>query len=388
MSKSHPKVVVTDETLRDGLQIERQGITLDEKLRLIDMLTAAGIKRLVVGAFVNPKWSPQMADTEQLVRLLKPREGVEYFALALNERGREIRRKFSPPLSIEPLPATHLHLCEVFLLRNTNRRMEDQERSWRGPIENARAAGVREAAMGLSSGWGSNWRGEFTQERRIAELDRQWDAWTEAGISVVRVDLADPMAWNTPARVAEDLDAIKTRYPSVREFHLHLHNARGMAMLSAYEALKILEPHDTLMLDTALGGIGGCPYCGNGQATGMIPTEDLVQLLHVEGVATGIDLGKLIEAAKTLEEILERPLDGRVAKNGALPSPGALYDEDMPVVYTLEQAQHFRKGPAVYEGNPRPWVRTPNDYFAASDCSISAMVRIFATGRKPSMAAR
>jgi hydroxymethylglutaryl-CoA lyase len=358
MSTSYPKVVITDETLRDGLQIEREGVTLDEKLKLIDMLIAAGIKRLVVGAFVNPKWSPQMADTEQLVRLLKPREGVEYLALALNDRGREIRRQFSPPLSIDPLPTTHLHLCEVFLLRNTNRRMEDQERTWRGPIENARAASAREAAMGLSSAWGSNWRGEFTHERRIAELDRQWDAWTAAGLKVVRVDLADPMAWNTPSRVAEDLCAIKTRYPSVREFHLHLHNARGMAMLSAYEALKILEPHDTLMLDTALGGIGGCPYCGNGQATGMIPTEDLVQLLQVEGVATGIDLVKLIEAAKTLEEILQRPLDGRVAKNGPLPSPDGLYDEDMPVVYTLEQAQHFRKGPGVYEGNLRPWVRT------------------------------
>ena len=100
-----------------------------------------------------------------------------------------------------------------------------------------------------------------------------------------------------------------------------MHNARGMAMLSAYEALKTLGPDDTLMLDTAVGGIGGCPYCGNGQATGMIPTEDLVQLLQVEGVETGIDLGKLIEAAKTLEDILQRPLDGRVAKNGALPSP-------------------------------------------------------------------
>ena len=357
MNTFHPKVVITDETLRDGLQIEREGITLDEKLRLIDLLTAAGVKRLVVGAFVNPKWSPQMADTEQLVRLLKPREGVQYFALALNERGREIRRRFSPPLSIDPLPATHLHLCEVFLLRNTNRRMEEQEQSWRLPIEAARAAGDREAAIGLSSAWGSNWRGEFTQEHRIAELDRQWDAWTEADIKVVRVDLNDPMAWNTPARVADDLYAIKTRYPSVREFHLHLHNARGMAMLSAYEALKILEPHDTLMLDSAVGGIGGCPYCGNGQATGMIPTEDLVQLLHVEGIVTGIDLGKLIEAASALEDILRRPLDGRVAKNGALPAPGALYDEDIPAIYTFEQAQHFRKGPAVYEGNPRPWLR-------------------------------
>ena len=256
------------------------------------------------------------------------------------------------------MPATHLHLCEVFLLRNTNRRMEDQERTWRAPIERRAPPGAREAAMGLSAGWGSNWRGEFTQERRIAELDRQWQAWTEAGIAVVRVDMADPMAWNTPARVAEDLLAIKARYPTVREFRLHIHNARGMAMLSAYEALKTLGPDDTLMLDSALGGIGGCPYCGNGQATGMIPTEDLVQLLQVEGVETGIDLGKLIEAAKTLEDILQRPLDGRVAKNGALPSAGALYDEDMPAVYTLDEAQHFRKGPAVYEGNPRPWLRT------------------------------
>ena len=199
MTASHPKVVITDEALRDGLQIERLGVTLEEKLKLIDMLVAAGVKRLVVGAFVNPKWSPQMADTTELVKRLKPRQGVEYFALALNDRGREIRREFSPPLSIDPMPTTLLHLCEVFLLRNTNRRMEDQERTWRAPIEQARAAGAREAAMGLSSGWGSNWRGEFTQEHRIAALDRQYEAWTEAGIKVVRIDMADPMAWNTPA---------------------------------------------------------------------------------------------------------------------------------------------------------------------------------------------
>ena len=354
---SYPKVVITDETLRDGLQIEREGVTLDEKLKLIGMLTDAGLKRLVVGAFVNPKWSPQMADTEQLVSRLTPREGVEYFALVLNERGRDIRARFSPPLCVDPLPTTHLHLCEVFLLRNTNRRMEDQERTWREPIERARAAGLRESAIGLSAPWGSNWRGAFTHERRMSELDRQWKAWTAAGMTVVRVDFADPMAWNTPARVVEDLRAIKMRFPSVREFRLHLHNARGMAMLSAYEALKVLGPDDTLMLDTAVGGIGGCPYCGNGQATGMISTEDLVHLLHAEGIATGIDLGKLIEAAKTLEDIVRRPLDGRVTKNGPLPQPDSLYDEDMPAIYTLEEAQHFRKGPGVYEGNPRPWVR-------------------------------
>ncbi len=358
MAAPHPKVVITDEALRDGLQIERLGVTIEEKLKLIDMLVAAGVKRLVVGAFVNPKWSPQMADTTELVKRLKPRPGVEFHALALNDRGREIRREFSPPLTVDPMPTTLLHLCEVFLLRNTNRRMEDQERTWRAPVEQARAEGAREAAMGLSSGWGSNWRGAFTEQQRIAALDRQYEAWTEAGIKVVRIDMADPMAWNTPVAVAGDLRAFKARYPSVREFRLHMHNARGMAMLSAYEALKTLGLDDTLMLDSALGGIGGCPYCGNGQATGMIPTEDLVQLLHVEGVETGIDLGKLIDAANALEDIVGRPLDGRVAKNGAFPPPDALYSEDVPAVYTFKEAQHFRKGPAVYEGNPRPWVRT------------------------------
>lgn len=360
---SYPKVVITDEALRDGLQIERPGVTLEEKLRLVTMMVDAGVTRLVVGAFVNPKWSPQMADTEELVKRLPPRDGVQYFALALNERGREIRRQFSPPLSIEPLPATHLHLCDIFLKRNTNRTMEDQERTWRLPIEKARDAGVRDAAMGLSAGWGSNWRGEFPHARRMEELQRQYQAWSEAGISVVRVDLADPMGWNTPLRVAEDLKAIKERFPTVREFHLHLHNARGMAMLSAYEALRVLDADDTLILDTALGGIGGCPYCGNGQATGMIPTEDLVQLLDVLGIESGIDLSKLIDAANILEDILGRPLDGRVAKNGALPRGGALYSEDVPAVFTFAEAQHFRKGPSVYEGNPRPWLREakPND---------------------------
>jgi hydroxymethylglutaryl-CoA lyase len=357
MSQQFPKVVITDETLRDGLQIEREGVTVEEKLRLIDMLVDAGVNRIVVGAFVNPKWSPQMAGTEELVGRLVPHQGVAFLALALNDRGRERRRELSPPLTIERLPATHLHLCDIFLLRNTNRRMEDQEATWRRPIEAAKLSGQTEAAIGLSAPWGSNWRGPFTQDRRMSELRRQHQAWTEAGIAVIRVDLADPMAWNTPVVVADDLRLIKKQFPNIREFHLHLHNARGMAMLSAYEALRVLGPEDVLYIDTSLGGIGGCPYCGNGQATGMIPTEDFVQLLEALGIETQFDLGKLIEAAKLLEEIVGRPLDGRVAKNGPFPSGSTLYDEDMPAVFTLDEAQHFRKGCSVYAGNPRPWIR-------------------------------
>lgn len=359
MDKYWPKVLITDETLRDGLQIEREGVTIEEKLEVLELLLAAGIKRLMVGAFVNPKWSPQMGDTIRLVERLRPAPGVEYFALALNERGREDRRRHSPPLAVEPLPATHLHLCDVFLLRNTNQTMERQEQNWRLPIANAKAQGLSRAAIGLSAGWGSNWSGAFTQQDRIRALQRQYDAWDEAGIEVKRVDLADPMAWNTPLAVADDIAMLKQRFPTIDTFHLHLHNARGLALLSMYEALKQLDTADTLIADTALGGIGGCPYCGNGQATGMIPTEDFVQLLWTLGIETGIDLDKLIEASMRLSEILGRPLHSQVAHNGPLPAGERLYDPDVPAIYTFAEAQHFRRGPSVYEGNPRPWIKQP-----------------------------
>ena len=355
---AYPKVLITDETLRDGLQIEREGVTLDEKLQILQAMVDAGLKRMVVGAFVNPKWSPQMADTLELVKRLKPQTGVNYFALALNERGREERERHTPPLSVEPLPATHLHMCDVFIRRNTNKSLEDQERFWRLPIERAAQKGIQEGAVGLSAGFGSNWSGKFSHEARMSELQRQIEAWQEIGASVKRIDVADPMAWNTPTEVAKDIEGIKKRWPSIDVFHLHLHNARGLALLSMYEALKLLEPTDTLIADTALGGIGGCPYCGNGQATGMIATEDLCHLLGNLGIETGINLDQLIEASALLSAILGRSLHSQVAFNGGLPGPDQLYDTDMPVVYTFKEAQHFRLGASVYEGNARPWIKS------------------------------
>ena len=358
MNHKYPKVLITDETLRDGLQIEREGVSLGEKLSLLNAMVDAGLKRMVVGAFVNPKWSPQMADTLELVKRIQPKPGVEFFALALNERGREERLKHAPPLSIEALPATHLHMCDVFIKRNTNKSLEDQELFWRLPVERAATKGVKEAAIGLSAGFGSNWSGKFSHELRMHELQRQMDAWLEIGVTVRRIDVADPMAWNTPVEVAKDIQYIKKHWPSIHIFHLHLHNARGLALLSLYEALKLLEPTDTLIADTALGGIGGCPYCGNGQATGMIATEDWCHLLETLGIETGIDLDKLIEASALLSVILGRTLHSQVAFNGGLPKGDKLYDPDMPVVYSFKEALHFRLGPSVYEGNARPWLKS------------------------------
>jgi hydroxymethylglutaryl-CoA lyase len=352
----YPSVILTEEGPREGMQIESTAITVDDKLRLIDALADAGLRRIVVGSFVSPKWTPQMAEIDAVVGRLRPRPGVTYLAIALNERGRVRKRHFAPPLTLERgLPETHGHLCDVFIKRNTNRTIEQNVAGWPAIVDAAAAAGVREAGIGLSAAWGSNWRGEFTLEQRMANLEAQASLWDGAGVDVTQLTLTDPMGWNMPHRVAADLIAMTSRWPSIRRIRLHLHDQRGMAVTSIYAALTSLGPQHTLDVDTTIGGIGGCPYCGNGRAAGMAPTEDIVQMLEEMGIATGVDLWKLVDAAAIAAEIVGRPLSGRVSQAGPLPRGEHLYPVTLPLIETVEQAQHFRIGPSAYAGQPRPW---------------------------------
>lgn len=351
-----PAVVVVDEGPREGLQIEDAGIPVAEKVRLIDAMSAAGLRRIVVGSFVSPKWTPQMAEVEKVVKGFTPRAGTIYTALALNRKGVERRARYLDKLSLDgALPATLVHLCDVFVRRNTNRSQEDEIAAWEPAVAQAKAAGATEAQVGINSAWGSNWLGLFTQEQRMTMLERQIALWADAGIRVTKVFLGDPMGWHTPDQVEGDLTEIIRRWPEIRTFHLHLHNTRGMAPISAYSALKLLDARHTVVLDASIGGMGGCPYCGNGRAAGLFPTEDLIYLLHALGYDTGVDLDALIEAVIVAEDVVGHRLYGHVSRAGGRPGPDQLYPMDMPFVETLEQAQHFRLGPTVYAGAPSPW---------------------------------
>jgi hydroxymethylglutaryl-CoA lyase len=342
-------VQINDETLRDGLQIEAT-ISVDEKLRLLDALVAAGLRRIVVGSFVRPDWTPQMAETPELVKRISPVEGVEYRAIALNARGVERMREFSPPLTIDSRPITHLHLDPVFLKRNTNRTPEEQEATWRSPIPAAAATatGLIEAAISVSAPWGSNFVGSISEDACFAALERQRDAWKGVGVKVVEVGFNDPMGCVVPSKVVDYIRRVKRDFPSVQTFHLHLHNTRGLALASAFAAITVLDAHDTLRIDCSVGGIGGCPNCGNGQATGMIPTEDLVQLLVSMGIETGVDISKLIDASALLSDVLGRRLDSKVSLAGPIPSGAGLYAADLPVIETYREARHFRLGSEAY----------------------------------------
>ncbi len=351
-----PAVVLVDETMREGLQIEDAAIALEDRVRLLDALSRTGLKRIVVGSFVSPKWTPQMADVDALVERFTPVDGVVYTALALNAKGAERRARHMPPLSLDdPRPATFVHLCDVFVRRNANRSQADEIAGWQRTVDAAVEAGATEAQISVNAAWGSNWLGPFGAEQRMDLLERQHRLWERAGIPVTKVFLGDPMGWNLPDAVVADVRAIMARWPSIATFHLHLHNTRGAAPISTYCALQALDARHTLIVDAALGGMAGCPYCGNGRAAGLVPTEDLVDLLEESGFDTGVDLDALNDAVALAEEIVGHRLYGHVSKAGPRPRGAALYAMDMPFVETLEQARHFRAGPSAYAGAMSPW---------------------------------
>ena len=353
---SYPKVVLTEEGMRDGLQIERPGIPVADKIRLLDALSETGLKEIAVGSFVSPRWVPQMADIDELVRGFHPKPGVTYTATALNDMGRERLRQYIPPLNDQKYQAqTAVYLCDIFAQRNINRTIAQQIARWPKAIQEAKARGATEAGISISAAWGSNWTGEVSQEDRMTMLERQYRLWEEAGISVTKVGISDPMGWNMPDQVERQLAAVKERWPSIKSFNLHLHNTRGMALTSSYVSLKALDSADTLRLQPAIGGMGGCPFCGNGRSAGLAPTEDLIHMMEEMGIDTGVDLAKLVEAVWMAEEIVGHTLWGHVSKAGPRPRGKKLYPVDMPFVETLEHARHFIKGPGAYEGAPSPW---------------------------------
>jgi hydroxymethylglutaryl-CoA lyase len=359
MAGRYPNIVWTDETMREGMQIEDANIPVSDKVELLDALSETGLKRIVVGSFVSPKYTPQMARIDEIVQKFHPKPGVTYTALALNEKGVERARQYAPPLTIErdsTMPRLGVHQCDVFVRRNTNRSQMQEMSAWPRIIETAVAKGVREAGIGTNATFGSNFLGDFTVEQTMKFLEKQHELWDAVGIKVTSVSVGDPMGWCHPAKVEGIFGRVKRQWPEVREFRAHLHNSRGIAITSAYAAIKTLDGDDTLRLEGTLGGIGGCPYCGNGRATGMTPTEDFMHMLEGMGIETGVDLDKLVTCVWMLEKMIGRYAWGHVSRAGPRPMKRQqLYDANAPFVETVEQAKHFKLGPAAYEGCIYPW---------------------------------
>ena len=352
-----PTVVYSEEIVREGFGIADRAIPLAARVELIEALSATGLKRISVGAFVSPRYVPQMAGFEELLRSFRPTPGVAYLTFAHTAKARQIAAQFSPPLTVEDeLCTLFIDICDVHQRRNVNRSIEQAMQAWPETIADALARGIRQARVAIYSAWGSNFLGKFSQEYRLSMLARQIDQLRAAGLEVVEIGLHDSQSWCLPHLVEQDLREIRRRWPEVTHFHLHMHDARGMALPSLYAALRTLEPTDTLLVDGTLGGLGGGQYCGNGMASGMVATEDFLHMLEGMGIDTGVDMDKLVECVWLLERLLGVPAFGHVAKAGPRPKPGQYYDANLPAVESLQGARHFKLGPAAYEREAySPW---------------------------------
>lgn len=371
---TYPRIQLNEEGMREGMQIESVDISSDDKVRLLDALSATGLTSIVAGSFVSPKYTPQMAQIEEVLAQFTPAPGVRYLALALNQKGKDRALEFTPPLSPSPYPpSTLVHLCDTFVRRNANMSQEQEIARWPIVIAGAVENGATEGGVALGAAWGSNFTGHRTESDRFDMLEAQHRLWEEAGIPVTFLAIADPMSWCMPDEVESTLQRVLAKWPDITTFHLHLHDARGMTLPSIYAALRTLDERHTLILDVTFGGIGGCPYCGNGRATGMAATEDVVNMLENMGIPTGVDIDKLIDAVWLLEEVLGRPTPGHVSKAGPLPrTPDQFYDANLPLVETHDEAKHFKLGPEVTAHQMRPWRQPIPDQNRSQSVAVSA----------------
>jgi len=290
------RVTVCDVAPRDGLQNDAVVLEPAVRAELVDRLAAAGLPRIEVVSFVNPARVPQMAGAEEVVAAVDRRPGVVYAGLVLNERGYD-------RLAATGLDEAHFAFAatETFNQRNQGATVDESLEAAARIAARARADGIRyTVTIGVSFGCPFEGAVEPDHVVRLAERIATFGA--------DEIVLADTVGVGTPGRVGRLVTAVAEHALPVG---VHLHNTRNTGLANAYAAVEA----GASVLDASVGGIGGCPFAP--RATGNIATEDLVYLLHGEGVDTGIELGALIGVAEWLEGVLGRQLEGQVYRAGA-----------------------------------------------------------------------
>lgn len=291
-------VTICDVGPRDGLQSEPVALPPAVRAELCNRLAAAGVPRIEAASFVRDDRVPQMAGAEEVVAAIERRPGVVYAGLVLNEKGYE-------RLAAAGLDEVHVTFAatETFSERNANTTVEDSISAAAAILARAAADGIRATAT-ISVSFGCPFEGDV-DPGRVLELGRR-----VAAVGVAEVVFADTVGVAVPARVKRLVaSGLELGVP----VGVHLHNTRNTAIACAYAALEA----GATVFDASVGGAGGCPFAPN--ATGNVATEDLVYVLHGEGVETGVDLDALIEVARWLEGRLGRPLDGLVHRAGTFP---------------------------------------------------------------------
>jgi (R)-citramalyl-CoA lyase len=289
------QVSVCDVGPRDGLQNQPKVLEPELRADLVNRLAGAGVPRIEAVSFVNPKVVPQMARAAEVLDGIRRRDGVAYAGLALNEKG------YERLAAAGGLDEVHFAFAatEAFNRRNQNASVEESVQVAQRIAARARADGIR-ATVTIGVAFGCPFEGKVEPDDVLALADSVMGPFDE-------VVFADTIGVAVPRQVRDVVGRAVTRGKPVG---VHLHNTRNTGFANAYAAIEA----GATVLDASVGGVGGCPFAP--RATGNIATEDLVYMLHGEGIDTGVDLGALLGVSEWLEGVLERPLEGQVYRAG------------------------------------------------------------------------
>lgn len=284
---------------RDGFQNEPEVVPTEDKVRLIGLLVASGLPRVEVTSFVRPDIIPQLADADQVLEAIERPEGVAYSVLIPNEKGLEralARRDRFDEINV------FLSASETHNRRNVNRSIAESLEGLGRTVGKAREEALRCEGV-ISVSFGCPYEGEVAAAR-VFEIAEQL---AEAGCE--EISFGDTTGMANPRQVGEFFAAANQRLSGV-ELTAHFHNTRGQGLANVLAALE--QGVDSF--ESAFGELGGSPLTPG--ATGNISTEDLVSMLEEMGVTTGVDLSRLIEASRAVQELLGRPLGAHVLRAG------------------------------------------------------------------------
>jgi hydroxymethylglutaryl-CoA lyase len=277
---------------RDGLQNEKVTIPTQAKIDYITALGDAGLRVIEAGAFVSPKWVPQMADTAEVYRNIPKDPGVDYPVLVPNMKGLE-RAIEAGVTSIAIFTAA----SETFNKKNINMSIDESFENYAPVAVRARDEGIRVRGY-VSTAFGCPYEGEVAPEKVLEVVARLLD------LGCYEVSVGDTIGVGTPMQVQGVIGVLLQVIPAGK-LAMHFHDTRGTALANTLAALEM----GIAAFDASSGGLGGCPYAPG--ASGNLATEDLVYMLDRMGIDTGVDLGRLVKASAIIAPYLDHPLPGR-----------------------------------------------------------------------------
>ena len=280
---------------RDGLQNEKQIVPTAVKIGLVDRLTESGLTAIEAGSFVSPKWVPQMADTPDVFAGIRRKDGVRYVALTPNAKGLE-----GALAARADEVAVFAAASESFSQKNINCSIAESLDRFVPVLTQAKAQGVPVRGY-VSCVLGCPYEGEIAPEA-VADV-----AGKLLAMGCYEVSLGDTIGTGTPSKAQAMIAAVSERVPMDR-VAVHFHDTYGQALANILAALEM----GVAVVDSSVAGLGGCPYAKG--ASGNVASEDVLYMLNGLGVATGVDLDRLVAAGAYISEAIDRPTASKVAR--------------------------------------------------------------------------